>query len=81
VVGGEERNVRRHLNLEEKMTIPTTTAVETAKDAGISPKKFRRVLRNANLIWHGTGERWTAEVDSKEHEEMKRGGARPALIG
>jgi hypothetical protein len=49
-----------------------TTAVEMAKECGITPKKFRDALRLEGLVWHDKGERWTVEVGSKEHEDMKR---------
>ena len=50
----------------------TVTAIEMADESGTPPKKFRDALRRAGLKWHGKGQRWTVEVGSKEHEDMKR---------
>ncbi len=48
------------------------TAVDMAKEAGISPKRFRQALRKANLPWHSYYERWEVPEGSPEHEDMKR---------
>jgi hypothetical protein len=48
------------------------TANDMADAAGVNPKTFRQALRAANLSWHSHFSRWEAEVDSPEHEDMRR---------
>lgn len=55
------------------MTVPIT-AVEMAKQSGISDRKFRHYLRldKACSDWHEHRRSWTVERDSKRHNDMKR---------
>ena len=54
----------------------TTSAIEMAIEAGISPKRFRQALRkhwrqgNRDLSWHIRNERWTVQVGSDRHLAM-----------
>jgi len=51
--------------------LPTVTAEEMAKDAGIDGKLFRSELRKADFSWHQHNERWEVTRGSPEHEAMK----------
>lgn len=46
------------------------TAREMAEAADISPKSFRRKLREAQFAWHAHGARWTVEKGGPEHKGM-----------
>jgi hypothetical protein len=49
------------------------TAVEMAREAGISAKSFRAALREAGFSWHEHPyKRWAVVPDSPEHEDMRR---------
>ena len=50
----------------------TTTAMDMANQGGMRPEKFRDALRKEHFAWHEHNDRWTVEIDSVEHEEMKR---------
>ena len=52
-------------------TSEDTTAVEMARQAGISPKAFRHALRKGNLPWHQHNARWTVRRGSDEHRAME----------
>ena len=54
------------------MSATTVTATEMAKEANVSPKMFRAVLRRQHFRWHTRDARWTVERDSYEHEEMRQ---------
>jgi len=51
--------------------MPTTTAEEMAKQAGIDPKRFRHALREKNFPWHVHNDRWTVEIGSENHQQME----------
>lgn len=48
------------------------TAIDIARSAGVDPKAYRQALRDADFPWHHHNERWTVEIDSPEHEAMRR---------
>jgi hypothetical protein len=50
----------------------TITAVDMAKQAGITPDRFREALRKENFDWHVYNAPWTAVVGSEEHAAMER---------
>jgi hypothetical protein len=54
------------------MSATTVTATEMAKEANVSPKMFRAVLRRQHFRWHTRDARWTVARDSYEHEEMRQ---------
>lgn len=47
------------------------TAVEMAKNAGVSAKLFRRALRAENFGWHHYYARWTVARDGREFQQMR----------
>lgn len=49
-----------------------TTAEEMAKQAGVSPKTFRRALRKEKFAWHAHYDRWTVTVGGIEYTAMQR---------
>jgi hypothetical protein len=49
------------------------TAIEMAREAGISAKSFRSALREAGFSWHDHPyKRWAVVLDSPEHEDLRR---------
>jgi 3-hydroxyisobutyrate dehydrogenase-like beta-hydroxyacid dehydrogenase len=56
--------------------MPTITAVELAKRAGIDPQKFRKALRkhsqDSDLSWHHRSDPWKSEMGSDRHRAMER---------
>lgn len=49
------------------------TAAEMAREAGITPKRFRDALRKETLPWHDHSYmRWTVTNGSCEHTDMRR---------
>lgn len=56
--------------------MPTITAVELAKRAGMSPEKLRKALRkhkgDSDLAWHHWNDPWIAEMGSDRHKAMER---------
>ncbi len=58
------------------MTPHSKTAEQMAKNAGIPAKKFRKALRNDELIkkhgWHNHYARWTVQCPGPESDDMDR---------
>jgi hypothetical protein len=50
----------------------TITAMEMAKSAGISPKRFRAALRAQRFSWHAANHPWIVPKGGSEHEDMQR---------
>ena len=61
---------------ERKPSYEVVTAIDMARSADISPKRFRRALRRAwragEFHWHDLNHHWTVEIGSPEHDDMKR---------
>ncbi len=52
------------------------TAATLARDAGVSPARFRRELQLAEergeITWHRRGTHWQARVGSPEYDDLNR---------
>jgi hypothetical protein len=48
------------------------TAIEMAREAGVSEKALRAALRKAAFPWHAHNDRWNVIKGSPQHAAMQR---------
>ena len=67
---GSKRQCGGHERSTEAAKGERVTAVEMAREAGISTNLFRAALRAADLSWHRPMDPWAARRDSQRHKDM-----------